>query len=422
MPTIDRRRLLQASTAALAAANIPAWTAATHAQDTETTDLVAGNTAFALDLYNELRQVNEGNLLVSPYSISLALAMTFAGAAGETADQMAGTLHFDLDQDDLPAAFRDLSDDLVDRGNAEEDEDEGTPARGLSIANSLWGEETYPFKESFMDDLEDDYGAGLNLVDFINEPDDARDEINDWVADNTNDRIKDIVPEGAITDDTRLVLANAIWFSGAWATAFDPDNTEDAAFTLLSGDAVDVPFMYQQDHLGYAEGDGYLAVELPYDGSGFAFTIIMPAINRVEDFQDALDANAFDEIISGLISTDVQLSLPSFTFEFDASLADALQALGMTDAFDPDLADFSGMVEGDPEEPLVIGDVLHKAFIALDEKGTEAAAATVVMMEATSAEPEDEPVELRIDHPFLFAIRDTESGTLLFLGRVLDPR
>jgi len=421
MLTIDRRRLLQTSAAASAAlAAAPFWTPATHARGTDTTGLVAGNTAFALDLYGALRQEYDGNLLASPYSVSLALAMTWAGAEGDTADQMAETLGF-TGQDDVPAAFRDLSDDLVERGNAEADPDEGAPARGLAIANALWGEATYPFDESFMDDLEDDFGAGLNLVDFIEAPDDARDEINDWVADNTNDRIKDIVPEGAITDATRLVLANAIWFSAAWANAFDPDNTEDGDFTLLDGDTVEVPFMYQQDHLLYAEGDGVQAVEIPYEGSDIAFTVILPDEGEFESFEEALDSDTFDDLLAGLSSTDVQLSLPSFTFEFAASLADALKALGMTDAFDSGLADFSGMIDDPEADPLVISDVLHKAFIALDEKGTEAAAATVVMMEATSAQEEEEPIELRIDRPFLFAIRDTETGTVLFLGRVLDP-
>jgi serpin B len=427
MPTIDRspltrRRMLQACAVALAVANTPVWTAATHGQATPAADLVAGNTAFALALYGDLRMANDGNLLVSPYSISLALAMTWAGAAGDTATQMADVLAFDLDQADLSAAFHDLTDDLEDRGNAEEDPDEGQPARGLAIANALWGEQSYPFSESFMDHLEEDYGAGLHLVDFVDAPGDVRDEINDWVADQTEDRIENIVPEGVITEATRLVLANAVWFSGAWEHAFDPEDTEDGDFTLLDGDTVRVPFMFQHEHLGYAQGEGYQALELAYGGSGFAFTVLLPDEGEFETFEASLDPDSLDAILAGLASTDVQLSLPSFSFTFAASLAGSLQALGMTDAFDPDLADFSGMVDGPPADPLVIGDVLHKAFIALDEMGTEAAAATVVIMDVASAQEPEEPVEVRVDRPFLFAIRDTETGTLLFLGRVLDPR
>ena len=224
----------------------------------------------------------------------------------------------------------------------------------------------------------------------------------------------------AITPDTRLVLANAIWFAGAWRSTFEPDNTEDGDFTLLDGETVEVPFMRQTEGYLYAEGDGFQAIELPYEGSGFAFTILLPAEGEFEAFEESLDRATLDEIVGEMTDTQVRLQMPRFTFEYDANLGETLQALGMTDAFDGTRADFSGMVEGETENPLVISGVLHKAFIDLNEHGTEAAAATVVLMEATSAQ-EDEPIELTIDRPFIFAIRDTESGTLLFVGRVLDP-
>ena len=223
--TLSRRRLVQSTGAAVAASQLPFWSVVTHAQSGDTAELVSGNTDFALDLYTELRQTTDGNLLVSPYSVSLALAMVYLGAEGETATQMADTLGFTLDPSDLAAAFRGLSSDLEERGTVEEDEDKGVAARGLSIANSLWGEASYPFSQGYMVSLDDSFGAELNLVDFADAPDDARVEINDWVADHTNDRIEDIVPEGAITADTRLVLANAIWFAGAWRSSFQPDNT-----------------------------------------------------------------------------------------------------------------------------------------------------------------------------------------------------
>ncbi len=416
-----RRRLLQSSGIALAAAQVPFWSIATHAQETEDAFLVAGNNEFALQLYGALRQETDGNLLVSPYSVSLALAMVYLGAEGDTATQMAEVLGFDHDPADLATAFRDLSDDMVKRGNAEADEDEGRAALGLAIANALWGEATFPFSETYMDILSDDFGAGLELVEFSEEPDAARDEINDWVADNTNDRIEDIVPEGAITTDTRLVLANAIWFSGAWRSAFDADRTEDSDFTLLDGDTVSVPFMRQTQSYPYVAGEGFQAVELPYDQSGFAFTVLVPDEGEFEAFEESLDATGVDAILASLERVDVRLQLPTFTFDYDANLADSLKALGMTDAFDGARADFSGMVDDETADPLAISGVLHKAFIDLNEDGTEAAAATVVVMEATSAQEEAEPVELVIDRPFIFAIRDTDSGTLLFLGRMLDP-
>ncbi|HYI25953.1 MAG TPA: serpin family protein [Thermomicrobiales bacterium] len=417
---LSRRHLVQTGGATLVASQMPFWSVATHAQSGATADLVAGNTDFALDLYAELRQATDGNLLVSPYSVSLALAMVYLGAAGDTASQMADTLGFELDPDELASAFGELSADLEERGTAEEDEDEGVAARGLTIANSLWGEETFPFSDTYMEDLDESFGAELNLVDFAEAPDEARDEINDWVAENTNERIEDIVPEGAITADTRLVLANAIWFAGAWRSTFEPDNTEDGDFTLLDGSTVEAPFMRQTEGYLYAEGDGFQVIELPYEGSGFAFTILLPDDGEFEAFEESLDREALDEIMGDLEETQVRLRMPRFTFDYDANLADTLQALGMTDAFDGNEADFSGMVEDDAPSPLVIGGVLHKAFIDLNEHGTEAAAATVVIMEATSAQ-EDEPIELAIDRPFVFAIRDTESGSLLFVGRVLDP-
>jgi serpin B len=419
---LTRRRLLQASAVAALAAAHPAWMATVRGQDATLADLVTGNTRFALDLYGELRGGNDGNILVSPLSISLALAMPYTGAAGNTASQMAETLGFALDQADLGPAFRDLVDDLVSRGTAEENEDDGVSARALDIANALWGEETYPFDRDFIDQLDDDFGAGLELVSFKDDPEAARNDINDWVEDHTEGRIEDIVPEGAITTDTRLVLANAIWFYGAWAATFEPDNTEVDAFTLLNGDTVDVPFMYQRENFNLVQADDYLAIDLPYQGSGFTCTILLPAVGTFETFEESLDPALLDETIAMFASTDVQLYLPKFSFEFDAGLADLLRSLGMTDAFDGNLADFSGMI-GDPDaDPLFISDVLHKAFIALDEDGTEAAAATVVIMEGASAvEDEPEPVEVRIDRPFVFAIRDAETGTIIFLGRVLDP-
>jgi serpin B len=383
--------------------------------------LVAGNTAFALDVYAALRQDDDGNLLFSPYSISQALAMTYAGAAGETAEQMADVLSFGIPQPALPEVFAALNADLVARGNAEANEDNTETARALRAANALWGEQTYPFNPSYSAQIEKYYGAGLQPTDFANAPEDAREEINDWVADQTEDRIQNIVPEGGITPDTLLVLANAIWFYGGWAETFSPDATEDGDFYLDDGATVTVPFMFQWSHLPYARGDGFQVIEFPYAGSGFTFTVILPDEGQFDAFEEGLDPAALNAALDQLSSTEAQIYLPKFAFEFGTSLAQTLQALGMADAFDPDRANFTGMVEGTSPAPLFIGDVLHKAFISVDENGTEAAAATIVDMAEGAAPPEEEPIELRIDRPFLFAIRDTASGTLLFLGRVTNP-
>ncbi len=416
--TFNRRSLLAAGAAlplaTFAARHVPALAGqATPAPPVA--DLVAGNTAFALDLYAELRAIAAGNLLFSPYSISQALAMTWAGAAGETASQMATTLGFSTDQLKVNTAFSALNADLLARGAG------GDGEGALRIANALWGEQTYPFSDAFSAELERYYGAGLQDTDFAGAPEEARVEINDWVAEQTEDRIEDIVPEGVITTMTRLVLANAIYFYGPWRDTFMSAYTEDDTFHLIDGGEVTVPFMFQQETFPYTAGDGWQAIELPYEQEGFAMTILLPDEGTFADFEAGLDAGTLDAAVGQLDWRPMDLYFPKFRFDFSASVAEALKALGMTDAFDPDRADFSGMVDGTPPEELAIGDVLHKAFIGVDEDGTEAAAATAVIVGATSAAPPEDPLEVRVDRPFLFAIRDTVTGTLLFLGRVMDP-
>jgi serpin B len=391
------------------------------AQEGGASEVVAGNTAFALDVYAAVRLDADGNLIISPYSISQALAMTYAGAGGETAAQMAETLSFGLPQPALHEAFGGLNADLVARGTAEDDPEAGQAARALRIANALWGEQTYPFSQSYNAQLEQYYGAGLHQSDFVNAPEETREEINDWVADQTEDRIQDIVPEGAITSETRLVLANAIYFYGGWQNTFESSATHDGEFFLLDGTTVTGPFMFQRVHLPYARGDGFQIIEFPYADSGFSFSVILPDEGRFEAFEDGLDADTLNAAIGQLAYTEVLVYLPKFEFDFDASLSGTLQTMGMADAFDPMGADFSGMVEGTPPEPLYIGDVLHKAFISVDEIGTEAAAATVVLMPGAAAPAPTEPPDVRIDRPFIFAIRDTRTSTLLFVGRVMNP-
>lgn len=390
--------------------------------------LVAGNTAFAFDLYAALRQDADANIVFSPYSVSQALAMVYAGANGETAAQIAETLAFGLPQPGLHQAFAALTADMVARGNADADSEPVyrggvlvKQARGLRIANAVWGERTYPFSPAYGALLEQYYGVGLQQTDFKNTPEAARQEINTWVADQTEDRVQDIVPPDGTTPDTRLVLADAIWFSGGWVNPFDPEATEDDEFFLLDGTTVTVPFMFQHDHLNYARGDGFQVVELGYAGSDFAFTAILPDEGRFAAIEAELDADALDAAVKLLEYTEVLVHLPKFAFVFDAGLKPMLQAMGMADAFDPERADFTGMAEGTPPEPLYIDDALHKAFIGVDEEGTEAAAATVVEMVPGAAPPAEAPPEVRFDHPFIFAIRDTNSGTLLFLGRVTNP-
>jgi serpin B len=374
--------------------------------------LAGSNSAFAFDLYGNISSL-DGNLFFSPYSISTALAMTYAGAAGQTADQMAGTLHFDLQAEALHSAFNAYALDLEARAKTEV---EGTPFE-LSIANSLWGQEGFAFRPEFLDLLAENYAAGMRLVDFVGDPEASRRVINRWVSDETRQRIEDLIPEGAIDAMTRLVLANAIYFKASWLQAFDPDDTVTEPFHRLSGEAVDVPMMHLDELYRYAIGDGYKAIELPYQSGDMSMLIFLPDEGDFQAFEDELTPAVLDRTLAEMTYGPVHLGLPRFTYESSFSLKDALESLGMADAFDPDRADFSGM---DGARDLYISDVLHKAFVAVDEEGTEAAAATAVIMGVTSA-PAGEPITFTVDRPFIYLIRDGETGSILFLGRVLDP-
>jgi serpin B len=371
------------------------------------------NNAFALNLYQSLR-ARDGNLVYSPYSISLALAMTYAGARGGTEAQMAQTLHF-LPQDKLHPALNALDLELARRGEA--GSEDATPLQ-LNIANAVWAEQTFPFLQSYLDLLAQNYGAGIQLADFINQYEAVRKEINGWVSNETNDKIQDLLPEGVLKPSTRMVLVNAIYFKADWMIPFDPNNTHDAPFHLLDGSDVQVKMMSESLFgIPYVQGDGYQAVRLAYQGETAAMEIIVPEAGRFEEFESSLDAQKLNEILGSMQpSGGLELQLPKFSFTTDFSLKDQLTVLGMPDAFDPDRADFSGMTG---KKDLHIDNVLHKAFVAVDEKGTEAAAATAVVMELASAMLPDQT--LTIDRPFIFLIRDLPSGQILFAGRVLNP-
>ena len=379
---------------------------------TELTTLVNGNSAFALDLYQALRD-KEGNLFYSPYSISLALAMTYAGARGETEKQMADTLHFTLPQGHLHPAFNSLDLELSQRGKGAKGKD-GEGFR-LNIANAIWGQKDYHFLATFLDVLAENYGAGLRVLDFTSEPEKSRIVINDWVSEETEARIKDLLPQGSIDPFTRLVLTNAIYFNAAWQYPFEENATTNGLFHLLQGGEVTVPMMKQKKLLSYAESEGYQAVELPYDGHELSMIILLPQAGNFEAFEKSLDAQQVDAIIKNLEPSQVTLTMPRFEFASSFSLREALAAMGMPDAFSGN-ADFSGMTGN---RDLFISDVVHKAFVSVDEAGTEAAAATAVIMTLTAL-PED-TVEMTIDRPFIFLIRDIKTGAISFVGRVVNP-
>ena len=380
--------------------------------DTDLTMLVNGNSDFAFDLYQALNEEDD-NTFYSPYSISLALAMTYASARGETEQQMADTLHFILPQDRLHPAFNSLDIELSQRGEGAQGKD-GEGFR-LNIVNAIWGQKDYEFLTTFLDTLAENYGAGLRLLDFISAPDESRLTINNWVSDQTEGRIENLIPQGLINELTRLVLTNAIYFNAAWQYPFNEDMTEDSPFYLLDEEEVTVPMMRQTESFGYAEGEGYQAVELPYDGGELSMVILLPRAGQFEVFEGLLDAQRVDAIVNDLAQRPVILTMPKFEFESDFSLKETLAMMGMPVAFSGN-ADFSGMTGN---RDLFIADVVHKAFVSVDEAGTEAAAATAVVMELTAV-PET-PVEVTIDHPFIFLIRDIETGTILFVGRVVNP-
>ena len=369
--------------------------------------LVAGNTAFALDLYSRLRET-EGNLAFSPASISLALGMTFAGARGDTAGEMARTLHFERAGDGVHPAFGALLAAW-----------EAADGVDLRIANRLFGERSMTFHDPFLERTRDDYGAALQAIDFRGEPDPSRERINRWVEERTEDRIQDLLPAGSIDTDTRLVVANAIYFKGQWRTRFDPSRTRALPFHLAGGGTAPVPTMHLSAALGHAAVDGLQILVLPYAGDALAMWVLLP---DERDGLPQLEARLTPDALAGWRDTardvEVEVLLPRFTIDPEQSVAlrETLSEMGMPSAFDR-RGDFTGICD---ERPFHVDDVYHKAFVEVNEEGTEAAAATGAVLGIESVMVTEPPV-FRADHPFLFAIVDLRNDSILFLGRIVDP-
>ena len=379
--------------------------------------LVRGNNRFALELYAKLRG-NEGNLFFSPYSISTALAMTYAGARDATAGQMAKTLHLPIEQgkaldsnDRLGAAFGILQQALK--------ADPKEKGYELSVANALWGQRGYEFKKQFLDPVEADYDGRFSELDFAGEAELARKTINDWVEKKTKNKIKELIKPGALGRDTRLVLTNAIYFKGAWSTPFREAMTRPAPFTPADGKRIDVPMMNQSDKFKYFETESFQMLELPYAGDDLSMVILLPKEKgRLSDFEKTLSVKSISEWLAKLRRRKVIVSVPKFKMTSEFSMAPVLKSMGMADAFTPGAADFSGM---NGKRDLFISAVVHKAFVEVNEEGTEAAAATGVTMSITSM-PVNRPPIFRADHPFLFLIRHNQTGSILFMGRVANPK
>jgi serpin B len=373
------------------------------------------DTQFAIDLFNQVAKDDSANVFYSPYSISLALAMTYNGANGNTASQMAQALRFSLPVDRLNAAFDAVDLALATRKNALDAKGNKVTGFELNVADSLWADKGLSMQQPFVDALGQSYGAAVRLVDFQASPDPSRLAINGWVSDQTNAKISDLIGAGDVDTTTRLVLVNAIYFDAQWSTPFDPTATHAEAFTRLDGSTVTENGMTQSLDTNYAAGDGWQAVELPYVGDQTSMVVVVPDSGKFATVEKGLSGDFVQGVFSGLASANVHVTLPKFSIKGSTvHLKDTLTALGMVDAFGSN-ADFSKM----SNEQLYVGDVLHQAFVSVDEKGTEAAAATAVIMKL-GAMPGD-PVTVDANRPFFVFVRDIPTNTVLFMGRVVDP-
>ncbi len=372
-------------------------------------EYVSANSDFATNLYQELINTADGNVFFSPHSINVALMMTYAGARGNTAAQFADLLFFDPADTAIHDTLNALDLHLSGLGTGDPDEFR------LSVVNATWGQAGFAFENAFLDTLATSYGAGLNLLDFLTDPEAARLTINTWVEDQTEGRIEDLLPQGSVNSDTRLVLTNAIYFKADWEYQFSDQMTHTADFTRLDGTTVPVDMMGQDEiEVPYFANADFQMVELPYKGQDTSMVILLPADGQFDAVESEIAAAFLSGFVDQMTPQGVMVQLPKFSFTFDVSLKAPLAAIGLVDAFDPALADFSGM---NPAADLYIQDVVHKAFVSVDEDGTEAAAATGVIVGDTSV-----PMNIvNVDRPFFFFIRDRVNGTILFFGRVLDP-
>jgi serpin B len=376
----------------------------------------------------------EENTALSPYSIQIALAMTYAGAKGDTRQQMAKVLHYPSNDPDISGSFSALQNALAALTKqteklAAESKKSGGPSDPilLTVANRLFGQQGYDFRPAYLELLKSTFGAPLEILDFVKSPSGAAKHINAWVAKQTRERIRDLIPDNALNKDTRLVLANAVYLKAPWAEEFNQSATQPRPFHLADGQSADVPMMTRQASFGYAKREGFVAVTIPYVSGDLQFLVLLPdTAVGLPKLESKLTRQLLMDC-ARLKNEDVILYLPKFKLEPPLfALRKTLEALGMESAFDvpQGSADFDGIAPRRPNDYLYISDVFHKTFVEVDEKGTEAAAATaVVMMRATAHfEEKSKPIEVRVDRPFLFAIQHRPSGACLFLGRLADPR
>jgi serpin B len=376
--------------------------------------VVAGNTDFTLALYgklkNDLKVISpQGNLFFSPYSISTCFAMVYAGARGDTQKEMATAFHFTLSDEHLVSTFDALQKQLI-----QEDKSKGYR---ILLANALWGRKSETFLKEFLD-LTKRLNADFNQLDFVNEPEKSRRMINSWVEEKTQNKIKDLIPSGGIDSDTALVLTNAVYFKGQWKSQFDKTETQNMEFAISAKDEVKVPMMHQKEDFKYYADNKLQALELPYKSDEISMLVLLPReIDGLTEIEKTLTTKTLGVLLPKMQTTEVDVFFPKFKLTCGVFVLNkALIELGMPDAFDSGRADFSGM---NGKRNLWISTVFHKAFVEVNEEGTEAAAATGAEM-ALSGSMDETPV-FRADHPFIFIIKDNRSGSILFMGRLMNP-
>lgn len=399
-------------------------------QEGDLRELVHQTNGFTFDLYRKIvDDAPDENLFASPLSVSSAIAMTYAGARENTRSQMRDVLRYTLEDDELYDAFDTLQRKVAQRGDDVDvgttqgeryDEDDDPVPFELSLVNSVWGQEDYPFEDAYLEVLTEFFDSEVHEVDYTTDPEAVRETINEWVADETEERIDELLPEDEIDELTRLVLVNAIYFFANWKHPFEESTTEEQSFTALAGTEHEVPMMRQNRSWEYAEIDGTQGVELPYIGDEVSMVVILPPPGTFNSYEQSFDGEVLADLVDALDSRDGTVQIPRFDYETNIELGAILESMGMEDAFDPAEADFGDMIHlEEVQETLSIDKVYHDGFVSVDEAGTEAAAATGVVMQALSA-PAD-PFEFRADRPFLFVIRDRATDMILFVGRVVDP-
>ena len=375
-----------------------------NADSVEEYDIATANNAFAFDMYSMIKSDVE-NVFFSPYSIFTAMAICYDGAEGSTKEQISNVFYYPLSKPVLEGSAK----EMIDTINSDND------AYDLETANALWVLEEYPLNEQYVFNAENYYDGMITPLDFTRQPEESRLIINSWVEKKTNDKIKDLLAEGIIDENTRLVITNAVYFNGTWLQEFEEAGTRKKVFYLSDGQEKKVDTMYAIETYNYGKDENAQILELPYKGDDISMYIILPSKNNIEEFENDLTLGYYNELKDKLYSDEVKILLPKFTFEARAKLNEPLQDMGIVDAFDSGMADFSGISASDG---LFISEVIHQAYIGVNEKGTEAAAATVIAMEDSLPYYK---YEFTADHPFMFFIEDKRTGCILFMGKVENP-